>query len=57
VRNESNGKVLLEAEGQVEELRGLIRICKEGPSASVVDKVECDFFDDLEGYEKFEILR
>ena len=40
VRNEADGSVYIEAEGDEESLKDLLSWCKEGPSHSYVEKVE-----------------
>ena len=54
VRNEPNGNVFIEAEGNDEQLSKLIEWCKKGPSRAVVSEVK--FTDgELKKFFSFEI--
>lgn len=56
VRNESDGSVFIEAEGEVSSVDGLVRWCHKGPSAARVD--QCVVRDgSLKGYTSFEVDR
>jgi acylphosphatase len=56
VRNESNGNVYIEAEGEEEQLKKLLEWCKLGPIKATVEDVkftECE----LKNYSDFVIKR
>ena len=43
VKNQSNGNVYIEAEGEYEQLELFIRDCKQGPSHAWIEKVEVQY--------------
>lgn len=53
VRNEPDGSVYIEAEGEEENLKEFLKWCKKGSKASRVTKVDWEFSDDLEYYPDF----
>ncbi len=53
VRNEKNGSVLIEAEGDVKSLEKLIMWCKEGSKNAEVDTVSYTYTEVVEGYHDF----
>jgi len=54
VKNESDGSVLIEAEGSDDKLQSLISWCRQGPPQAQVEKVE--YADsELQNYEQFEV--
>ncbi|MGI5828487.1 MAG: acylphosphatase [Patescibacteria group bacterium] len=55
VRNEPDGSVYIEAEGNSENLREFIAWCKQGPRFSEVDKIDVKE-GTLQNYENFTIL-
>jgi len=55
VENCANGAVYLEAEGAVESLEALIQWCHEGPELAQVKDVVVFAYEELKGYESFEI--
>ena len=56
VRNEPNGSVYLEAEGDEQKVEQLIEWCKQGPPRAVVSAVEANE-QPLKNYERFEVKR
>jgi acylphosphatase len=54
-RNESDGSVLVEAEGAKGDLESLIREVKKGPPASSVDRVEVEWLPFEHRFRDFEI--
>ncbi len=55
VRNEPDGTVYIEAEGNTENLEKFINWCWDGPPAARVDSVDYDYSMKLKNFEKFEI--
>ena len=55
VRNEPDGSVLIEAEGEDTKLNELIEWCHTGPAGAGVEKVDYKFKDELKGFNIFEI--
>ncbi|OGC81853.1 MAG: hypothetical protein A2788_01290 [Candidatus Abawacabacteria bacterium RIFCSPHIGHO2_01_FULL_46_8] len=55
VRNELDGTVYIEVEGEEEKLAQFLTWCQQGPEAAVVEKVEHQFSDQLENFSSFEI--
>lgn len=56
VRNESNGDVYIEAEGEEDELKKFVNWCRQGPSRARVNNLEINE-GELLGFEKFEVNR
>ncbi|MCX7987512.1 MAG: acylphosphatase [Bacteroidales bacterium] len=56
IRNEEDGSVYIEAEGEPESLRAFIDWCKKGPPHAYVSKVDI-VPDQLRNYDTFEIVR
>jgi len=56
VRNEPDGSVYLEAEGDEQKLNELVNWCKRGPSRAVVSAVEVNE-QSLKNYNSFEVRR
>lgn len=54
VRNEEDGSVTIEAEGEEQKLEKLIEWCKKGPGAAVVNEVEYEEIEP-EGVNGFEV--
>lgn len=54
VRNEADGSVRIEAEGEADALDELVRWCRKGPPHARVDRVDAAE-GPLRGYEGFEI--
>ncbi|MFT6814684.1 MAG: acylphosphatase [Sphingobacteriales bacterium] len=57
VKNQLDGSVFLEAQGEEEDLETLVKWLKKGPSNAEVFDVRCEYLEELEQYNKFEILR
>ncbi|MCB0589508.1 MAG: acylphosphatase [Phaeodactylibacter sp.] len=56
VRNEADGSVYAEAEGDEEALQAFVRWCKQGPEMARVEKVDVEEAP-LRGSELFEVQR
>ncbi len=56
VRNEPNGNVYIEAEGEEEQLKRLLAWCCKGPSRSIVQKVSSEE-KELVGFKNFEVRK
>jgi len=56
VRNESDGSVYVEAEGEDERLKKFVEWCHHGPKQAVVDHVRLKE-GSLKGFTKFEVKR
>lgn len=56
VRNDRDGSVYVEAEGNVEQLESLVTWCRQGPPRAEVEQVEVSV-GELQGFTKFEIRR
>ncbi len=56
VRNEKNGSVYIEAEGEKQNLDEFIKWCKEGPGYASVTNVEIDIIDFV-GHDSFNVKR
>lgn len=54
IRNRRDGSVELETHGQAEAVEALIALCRQGPPAAGVERVEAEAID-AEGGEGFEI--
>lgn len=54
-RNEPDGSVYVEAEGEEKNLQKFLKWCQEGPEAARVEKMEPEFSDELKNYQEFEI--
>lgn len=57
VKNEKDGTVYLEAEGEPEALKQLEQWTHKGPSRAHVEKVEVQELSELSGFEQFEQRR
>ncbi|MEM9858002.1 MAG: acylphosphatase [Bacteroidota bacterium] len=54
VKNQSDGSVYIEAEGEMEQLQLLLDWCNQGPTNAVVDKVKVEEAK-MSDFQKFEI--
>ena len=54
VRNEPDGTVYIEIEGQEGELKRFVQWCQQGPSTAAVNKVEVEQ-GEIEGFTGFEV--
>lgn len=57
VRNEKDGTVRIEAQGDEPSVRALIEWCKSGSPFTRVDDVKCEWGDLADGYSDFVIER
>lgn len=55
VRNDLDGSVYIEVEGEEDALREFVGWCHDGPPMAKVDKVAEEVTSDLKGFEGFEI--
>ena len=55
IRNEPDGTVYAEVEGEDEKIEKFIEWCQEGPELSKVEKVEIEEVGNLKGYKDFEV--
>lgn len=55
VRNEPDGSVCVELEGEEEKLKEFVQWCQKGPPLAQVEKVEVKE-DQIKGYEEFRIV-
>lgn len=55
VRNEPDGRVLLEAQGERARTEAFLEWCKLGPPGARVTSVDLEWMDDIEGERRFEI--
>lgn len=56
VKNESNGTVYIEAEGEEENLKEFLNWCRVGPASSQVEKVEFEFSGHIMNFSDFIII-
>lgn len=56
VKNQADGTVYIEAEGNETDLENFIDWCNEGPENAVIEKVE-QFEGDLKNYRNFEVVK
>ena len=54
-RNEPDGSVYIEAEGEEEDLKKFLSWCRQGPSAAAVRKIESAFSSELKNFPDFAI--
>lgn len=57
VKNEQDGTVYLEAEGETEQLEALTKWCNTGPERAEVEDVKVEREDKLKGFNGFEVKR
>lgn len=55
VRNEPDGRVLLEAQGERDRVEAILEWCRQGPPGARVTSVDTEWMDDIEGERRFEI--
>ncbi|MCS7106497.1 MAG: acylphosphatase [Acidilobaceae archaeon] len=55
VRNEADGTVLVEAEGEREALERLVEQCRRGPPAARVERVEVEWGESIGEFRGFEV--
>ncbi len=51
VKNYEQNKVVIEVEGEVDNLKDFLRWCHIGPKGSKIDKVDYESTDELQNYE------
>lgn len=56
IRNEPDGSVYIEAEGEKNNLNKFLDWCKKGPSMARVEKIEFEFTNNTRDFKSFEIL-
>ena len=56
VRNKRDGSILIEAEGEEENLQGFMDWCKVGPTGAKIDNIQIQELP-LKNYTTFEIIR
>jgi acylphosphatase len=56
VRNEEDGTVYIEAQGEEELLERFLAWCGKGPWLAKVDKVDVEWVDELGDFQAFEVL-
>lgn len=56
VRNEEDGTVYMEAEGEEENLKHFLSWCYKGPLMAKVEKVESEFSKDIINFKSFNIF-
>ncbi len=54
-RNEPDGAVYIEVEGEEENLEAFLAWCRKGPPSASVEKVEHEWSDELKHFRGFEI--
>jgi acylphosphatase len=54
-RNDPDGSVYIEAEGEEEKLKEFLKWCKKGSKSAWVTKIDGEFSDKLEYYLDFEV--
>lgn len=55
VKNQHDGSVKIDAEGEKEQLIELLRWCHQGPPGASVESVETTWLNELQHYPKFSI--
>lgn len=54
-RNEPDGSVYLEAEGEEKDLKEFLEWCRKGPPSAQIQKVESEFSRELKNFTQFEV--
>ncbi|MGJ1206102.1 acylphosphatase [Sphingobacterium lactis] len=57
VMNKPDGSVYIEAEGITFGLESLLEFCQEGPEGAIVESVEYQEVDVLQGFKNFEVIK
>ncbi|SEF83746.1 acylphosphatase [Sphingobacterium lactis] len=57
VMNKPDGSVYIEAEGNTFGLESLLEFCQEGPEGAMVESVEYQEVDVLQGFKNFEVIK
>lgn len=55
IRNEADGTVYMEAEGEESGLDEFLKWCKQGPEMAIIEKVEFNFSDSVQNFSGFNI--
>ncbi|MEA2007251.1 MAG: acylphosphatase [Patescibacteria group bacterium] len=55
VRNELDGSVLIEAEGEDKNLHEFCMLCENGSKGAIVETIDVKWNENKKGYKKFEI--
>ncbi|HEX3099691.1 MAG TPA: acylphosphatase [Patescibacteria group bacterium] len=53
VKNYADGKVQIEVEGEIDQLKMFLRWCHIGPKGAHVEKVDYESLEELQNYETF----
>ncbi len=54
-RNEDDGSVYIEAEGDEGKLKDFLEWCRIGPTLAKVEKIDFEFKDELKGFQSFDV--
>ncbi|MBI2033862.1 MAG: acylphosphatase [Candidatus Liptonbacteria bacterium] len=54
-RNEDDGSVYIEAEGNEKDLSQFLEWCRKGPALAKVEKVDFEFKNELKGFKSFDV--
>ncbi len=57
VMNKPDGSVYIEAEGNTFGLESLLEFCQEGPEGAIVESVDYQEVDALQGFKNFEVIK
>lgn len=55
-RNEENGGLYIEVEGEEKELKYFLDWCRHGPPLAKVEKIDFEFIDQLKNYQGFNLI-
>lgn len=53
VRNEADGTVYVEAEGEEDDLNEFLKWCRQGPEMATIERVEFDLSDEIKIFSGF----
>lgn len=56
-RNEDDGTVYIEAEGEEENLKKFLDWCRKGPALAIIKKVDFEFNSGIKNFSDFEIIQ
>jgi len=57
VKNENDGSLYLEAEGEKENLKKFLKWCRRGPILARVEKIQFEFNKEIKNFSEFKILK
>ena len=57
VRNQDDGSVYIEAEGDDFALDSFLEFCQEGPDRAEVEDISCIAVDEIKGFQNFEVRK